>query len=585
MTTVRLDGQEDLQVAAARIRAMQPAEVDAAPVQEVERMLATLRAARRESEAARIAVEREDAVRRRLRGEVLRESDVEFVAGARAAAAAGSASTRRTAAEYKTWSDARIALLRMEPEEQLSVLTGVPVDRLGITEPVPDWVRGEDEFDEPSPLLHAFDRLAVAQQDANRADAARVQAALLAWRTADALATGTPDAAVNGPYFRGVLMQIAHDLQIAEQTASAMVHTADDLERTLPRTWRRFAVGEVPWRAMQQVHAVIDGIDPDVLGAFDEQACGLVVEVETPKLKDRLRRLRERLQAANAVERHEKALLDMRVELEPAADGMAWLHVLLPAPEAVYIDHALDLAARQSAAEPGEHRGVQQLRSLIAGDVFAEWLGQDASRDRDDVLVQQRRGVQCKVGLLIPAMTAMGHCDVPAQLEGYGPIDVETAKRLAGAATSWVKVLTDPVTGAVWDIGRDKYRPTSDMRTLLGLLDGGGRGPGCRRPPSQTEADHVEPFWQHFARGKTALDNLVLLSRVHHLVKTSDIYAIELRPNRDLVWTSIAGTRIITRVEPLEPTPVPEAFMRPPAGSSPPGWADRNASDEPDVPF
>ncbi len=584
--TTAADEQEDLQAAAARIRAMSSAEVDAASDADVARMMKIVDAARRQVEEREAAAQQVEEDRRRLREELLLSADAEFVAGVRSAAAAGAPSTRRTAAEYGSWSDGRIAMLRLDPEEQLAVQTGIPLDQLGITVPIPDWViEADEEPDEPSPLLIAYERLALVQAEANRAESARVRAALTAWRTADALSTGRPDGAVNGPYFRGALMQIAIELQIAERTAATMIHTADDLDRLLPRTWRRFALGEVPWRAMQQVHAVIEDMDPDVLPAFDEAASTHVVETPLPRLKDKLRKLAERLQPDTAVDRHAKAKEQQRVEVEPASDGMIWIHALIEAPEGVHIDACLDLAARQSAAEPGETRSVAQLRAEIFKDVFAEWLGQDASTDEDNVLVPQRRGVQCKVGLLIPAMTAMGHSDVPAQLEGYGPIDIETAKRLAGDATSWIKVLTDPITGAVWDIGRDKYRPTSDMRVLLGLLDGGSRGPGRWRPPRKCEADHVEPFWQHFARGRTALDNLVLLARNEHVVKTSGIYEIELRANRDLAWTSIAGTRIITKVEPLEPTPVPEEFLHPPAPPAPTEWADPDEPDDLNCPF
>lgn len=49
--------------------------------------------------------------------------------------------------------------------------------------------------------------------------------------------------------------------------------------------------------------------------------------------------------------------------------------------------------------------------------------------------------------LTIPALAALGHTGEQGRLAGYGPIALETAKRLAGTATSFVRVLTDPVTG------------------------------------------------------------------------------------------------------------------------------------------
>ena len=482
-----------------------------------------------------------------------------------------------SAREFRDWTDERLS-----QEYDLARLdeTAWPEG-----DPDTDWDDLEDA-DEVHPLYAVMRDVKEAQRAHRVAEATRVRLALRAWRAATEFLTGTPDAAINGAFHRSVMLELANDLQVAEQTAAGLVHAADDLEQRLPASWERFLLGEVPWRAMQMAHAAIDGLDEQFWGAFDEKAAHVLVTVAVPKLKQRLHEIRERIQATTAADRHEKALKRMFVRIEPAPDGMAYLTALIPAPEAVFIDLRLDKAARAAADVDGERRSIGQLRAHLLLDVIDEGLFRDARSDIAGLAVPQRRGVTCKVGLLIPAMTAMGHSDVPAVLEGYGPIDIETAKRLAGSASSWIKVLTDPVTGMVKDIGRDKYRPTDDMRAILGVLDGGGRGPGCTRPPSQTEIDHVDPFRQGLARGRTALDNLVLLSRLHHRIKTSDLWDIELQLLRTLCWTSFMGTRIITTVEPLPPTPVPEHLLASvPTPSEGLDWADPDQPDELDCPF
>ncbi|MDQ1084354.1 DUF222 domain-containing protein [Microbacterium sp. SORGH_AS_0344] len=52
------------------------------------------------------------------------------------------------------------------------------------------------------------------------------------------------------------------------------------------------------------------------------------------------------------------------------------------------------------------------------------------------------------VVITVPALTLLGTDDAPPTLEGYGPIDLDTARRLAGEASSWVRLVTHPVTGA-----------------------------------------------------------------------------------------------------------------------------------------
>jgi hypothetical protein len=234
---------------------------------------------------------------------------------------------------------------------------------------------------------------------------------------------------------------------------------------------------------------------------------------------------------------------------------------VMPAPEALSIDQRLDLAATAAAAVEGETRSISELRAHVMLDVIDEGLFRGATPGTEGLAVPTRRPVRAKVGVLIPARTLLGRSDAPATLEGYGPIDIETAKRLLGGSGSFFRVLTDPVTGIVKDIDRKRYRPTADMKRFLGIVDGGGRGPNSDRPPSRTEMDHVVPFRQGLARGKTALANLVLLARRDHRIKTSGLWEIVLFENRDLAWTSFWGKRIITTVEPLEPTPVADELL------------------------
>ena len=52
--------------------------------------------------------------------------------------------------------------------------------------------------------------------------------------------------------------------------------------------------------------------------------------------KDRVRQLVDRINPDEMAERHEKARAERDVTIEPGANGMAWLHLYLPAVEAVF---------------------------------------------------------------------------------------------------------------------------------------------------------------------------------------------------------------------------------------------------------
>jgi hypothetical protein len=72
----------------------------------------------------------------------------------------------------------------------------------------------------------------------------------------------------------------------------------------------------------------------------------------------------------------------------------------------------------------------------------------------------------------------------------------------------------DPA-GQVVNLGHTQRRFTSRQKTALAARDGGCRFPGCSRPPSWTEAHHID-HWQHGGRADVA--DGILLCRHHHLL-------------------------------------------------------------------
>ena len=412
---------------------------------------------------------------------------------------------------------------------------------------------------DPDPVFEALAVASDEQRFMNRAEFRRIRAAVAAWRLAQ---REEPPGAANTPYLNGFFQDLGLQIGVAGGTAKSMVHAADRIERCLPAVWQRFVAADHPWRAMQAVHAATDGLHDGALPQFDDGAVVVLAETPVPQLPEVLRRLAERLQASTADDRHEHAMQRRSVTIEPAADAMGWLHAFLPMVALQGIDHQLTKAALAERKRSADAGGIGVLRADILADGLIDALSRDETRS--DALVPKRRGIQAKVAILIPAMTALGRSDAPATLQGYGVIGLRTALRLAGDAKSWVRVLTDPFTGAILNIGRRKYRPTADMRTLLRLLDGGGRGPGCTRVPHDTEVDHNRSFWLHDEQGDTAIDNLMLLSRFDHGQKTAGETDVGLLKDRTALFTTRTGNRYVTRPhDPPVPTPVPLDLIDP----------------------
>ncbi|MEB0268075.1 HNH endonuclease, partial [Cryobacterium sp. 10I5] len=58
-------------------------------------------------------------------------------------------------------------------------------------------------------------------------------------------------------------------------------------------------------------------------------------------------------------------------------------------------------------------------------------------------------GVAAQVNVTVPVLTLLGKSEEPGYLAGYGPIDPDTARRLAAGAPSFTRLLTHPETGVV----------------------------------------------------------------------------------------------------------------------------------------
>ena len=243
---------------------------------------------------------------------------------------------------------------------------------------------------------------------------------------------------------------------------------------------------------------------------------------------DRAARIqRERMHPDTIEKRHTAALDARNLDLQPARDGMSWLSAYLPAATAQGIYNRLtDMALhQQSTAEP---RTLTQLRV----DLFAELLLDGATESGSG------RGIRPRVLVTVPALTLLGRGNEPAVLEGYGPIDLGTALKLAAHAPSFTRLLTHPETGAVLSVGRDRYAVPADLRTWLRVRDGTCRFPGCGRAARNCDIDHTDD-WQ-YGHG-TNYDNLAHLCPSHHHVKHQTGWAARQLDDGVLEWTAPSG--------------------------------------------
>ncbi|HTN54740.1 MAG TPA: HNH endonuclease signature motif containing protein, partial [Microbacterium sp.] len=250
-------------------------------------------------------------------------------------------------------------------------------------------------------------------------------------------------------------------------------------------------------------------------------------------------------------ERHQEAREKRTVWAKEHPDGMAELGVFGPAAlvhgaydRLTEMTKSATTAQKQNTgAGEGLHdetdsyetradpRTFGQKRADLALDLLL--TGAPAGHDTPDGLIA---AITATVTVTVPALTLMGATGIEspaAELEGRSPIDPETARMLAGAASGWNRVLTHPVGGAMLAV--DRYRPGEQLKRHLRARDQRCRFPGCGMPARNDDLDHTTDA---AFGGPTADDNLAALCRRHHVLKHHSPWHVTQRDDGLLEWQS-----------------------------------------------
>jgi hypothetical protein len=345
---------------------------------------------------------------------------------------------------------------------------------------------------------------------------------------------------------RALRAEVACALRIPERTAENLLANSRILARDLPATLRALGAGEISYRHAEMIVDQTAGLEPDARASLERAALPFARNLTAAKFERKLRSLRELANPESMVERKEHAVVNREVVFSPARDGMAWLSAYLPAADALAAYNRLTAIARElrgTAHTAEEERTLPQLRADVLRDLLLD--GEPA--------LEGHHGIRPKVFVTVPVLTLLGHgladgTAAPGMLDGYGPIDAETARELAANAPSFIRLLTHPETGAILSVGRDSYRVPQDLKNWLQIRDGTCRFPGCSRHSSQCEIDHTED-WAH--DGQTRHDNLAHLCLSHHRLKHNTAWRMFQSDPRDgsMGWISPAGRSYTTEAE------------------------------------
>lgn len=310
--------------------------------------------------------------------------------------------------------------------------------------------------------------------------------------------------------------------------------------------------GELAWLVQEEVLPQAAGRTPSQLAADIDRALLAADPVDTA---DRLARA--------VAKRHV-----CRPQRLP--DGMAGIWAVLPADHAVTVDATLEAAARTARAF-GDPRTLDQLRAdtfvtlatgraLPTGRPPIDGLAPERATDTggatapDPVPHGAATGGPDATGIRIPTVridvtvtlsTLMGLDERPAELAGFGPISAEQARALAAGGV-WRRLVTDPLSGRVLDVGRSRYRPPAALLEHVVARDAVCAAPGCSVPARRCDIDHTTEYHGTPANGSptsgtTAAGNLGPLSDRCHRLKTDGGFQLTQVTPGVFEWRTPAG--------------------------------------------
>jgi hypothetical protein len=310
--------------------------------------------------------------------------------------------------------------------------------------------------------------------------------------------------------------------------------------RRMPAVRAAFAAGRLSYSKVREVTRVVDVVN-------DTQLVELALTATASQLARTVRGFRAA--AGTRIPQQAKRAMTWHTR----DDGSVEVRAVLPPDEGAVVVAALTAAKDQFGAPPekpgpGEvataatYTHVDALldvsrtfldtaledrsgedRRLVVVHVSADQLG---GLDRQDVPAQDVGAKNVPAG----TSTHTGPVDVTCHVEGVGPAEPETARRLACDAGLLGTVVD--AHGDVLALGRTRRLVSRAQRRALMIRDAMCQFPGCHQT-RHLDAHHRIPWAEG---GATDLDNLLLLCQWHHTAVHEGGMSIQRTPGARVQW-------------------------------------------------
>lgn len=120
--------------------------------------------------------------------------------------------------------------------------------------------------------------------------------------------------------------------------------------------------------------------------------------------------------------------------------------------------------------------------------------------------------------ITVPVLGLLGITDEPAEMAGPlgGPVPEDIARKLLAGSSTFLRVLTDPISGEALPAQPERYTLKEAEKAVLQTLAGHCYVPNCPNPVIDTDLDHLEAF--EFG-GESTMVNLRPACKRHHGMK------------------------------------------------------------------
>jgi hypothetical protein len=281
-----------------------------------------------------------------------------------------------------------------------------------------------------------------------------------------------------------------------------------------------------------------DAVTEELLAAAATKLADAAAAVDADQLFLLARELRDELDAAGITDRERAAREAREFRIQRFRDGSVRIVWRLDPIEGSVVTEVYDRATsprrggpRFVSEEDRAQRIADDSRSTeqLASDVFFGLVTAGAEVNPAQLLGRGAPAVRVTITER-ELVARSGHGRLQG---GQLAVSIETVERLA-CTRGTVAVVFDEH-GQPLDVGREQRLFTARQRIALAERDGGCRWTGCERPPSWSEAHHIQ-HWQR-DRGRTDVGDGILLCKHHHLLLHDHHWEIERRgPARAEYW-------------------------------------------------